>query len=144
MGKVSREDYTYTADKLRSSVIPLAAPSSSIGTILTNTAEIRNNSVSSLYDKKEKIVGKLVVNTCRNVFENNTGGYVANVVYLFDDGSYVMTLKWVNSNTTIAPSNTKTVNKSISTGGRYAGKDVTVTVKSDETLTRKVIFEYKN
>jgi hypothetical protein len=142
MGKV-REVYTYTITG-RLNRIPLAAPSSSIGTTLTNTAEIVNNGGTPLYDKKGSIFGKVVLNTCRNIFENNTGGYVSNATYLSNDGSYVMTLKWVNSDTTTLSKNTKFVDKAISTGGKYAGKDVTVTLKTDETLTRKVIFEYNN
>jgi hypothetical protein len=144
MGKIVREVYTYTSSggKLDNK-IPLAAPSSSIGTTLTNTAEIVNNGGTPLYDKKGNIVGKVISNRNVNVFENNTGGYVSNIVFLFDDGSYVMTLKWINSDTANLPSNTKSVVKSISTGGKYADKVVTVTIKSDETLTRKVILKYE-
>jgi hypothetical protein len=64
--------------------------------------------------------------------------------YAFDDDSYVMTLKYVSSINAIPKPNTKAVSKSIATGGKYAGKEVTVTVKYDETLTRKLILEYKN
>jgi hypothetical protein len=142
MGKVSREVFTYTTTGTFNK-IPLAAPSSSIGTTLTNTAEIKNSGSYPLYDKKGDIVGKAVFNHCGNVFENNNGGFVSNAVYFLNDGSYVMTLKWVNSTTGILPSKTKTVAKAISTGGIYADKVVTVTIKTDETLTRKVILEYK-
>ena len=142
-----REVYNYVITSSTTSIydntIPLAAPSSSIGTTLTNTAEIRNNSLLALYDTKKNTVGKLIINKNKNIFENNNEGYVSNNVYLFDDGSYVMTLKWVDSVNSASRPNTKYVNKSISTGGKYAGKDVTVTLKTDETLTRKVIFEYE-
>jgi hypothetical protein len=141
MGKI-REVYTYTATTFSTS-IPLAAPSSSIGTILTNTSEIQNK-VYPLYNTKAKSVGKFIVNRNFNYFENNDEGYVGNFVFLFDDGSYVMTLIWINTNNTLVPSNTKIVGKSISTSGKYADKEVTVTFKTDETLTRKVILEYEN
>jgi len=135
-----REVYTYTA-KTFSTSIPLATSSSSIGTTLTNTSEIQNK-VYPLYNTKAKSVGKFIVNKIFNFFENNDEGYVGNYVFLFDDGSYVMTLNWANTNNTILPANTKIVGKSISTGGKYAGKDVTVTIKTDNTLTRKVIITY--
>jgi hypothetical protein len=143
MGKI-REVYTYTSGAgSRGSVIPLAPPSSSIGTTLTNTAEIRNNGGTPLYDKRENIVGKYINNRNINYFENNDVGFLANNVFLLNDGSYVMTLTWFNSKSTSVLPNTKTVAKSISTSGKYAGKDVTVTIKTDETLTRKVILEYE-
>ena len=136
-----REVYKYNhVSGVLDNKIPLAAPSSSIGTTLTNTAEIRNV-VYTLYDTKKNAVGKGIFNKNNNTFENNTGGFVSNSVYLFDDGSYIMTLKWVNNNGYL-PASTKYVNKSISTGGKYAGKEVTVTVKTDGTDTRKVIFDY--
>ena len=103
---------------------------------MTNTATIENE-VTSLYDTKKTPVGKIIANRNENSFENNTNGKVNNTVYLFNDGSYVMTLQWINNN---REPNTKYVYKSISTGGKYAGKDVTVTLET--TLTRKVIFEY--
>ena len=138
-----REVYTYntTIGGILENKIPLAAPSSSIGTTLTNTAST-TNALQTLYDNKKNAVGKAIFNKNNNTFENNIGGYVSNVVYLFDDGSYVMTLKWVNNNS-ILP-NTKYVSKSISTGGKYAGKDVTVTLKSDSNRGRELILEYKN
>jgi hypothetical protein len=137
-----REVYTYTATSVYTG-IPLAAPSSSIGTTLTNTAEVQNK-VYPLYDTKAKSVGKYILNKDINYFENNDQGFVGNLVFLFDDGSYVMTLLYVSSNNTIAPPNSKYVNKAISTGGKYAGKDVTVTVKTDSNKGRKVILEYEN
>ena len=137
-----REVFNYTATTFNTS-IPLAAPSSSIGTTLTNTSETQNK-VYPLYNTKAKSVGKYIVNKNFNYFENNDQGFVGNLVFLFNDGSYVMTLIWINSNNTIAPPNRKYVEKAVSTGGRYAGKDVTVTIKTDETLTRKVILEYEN
>jgi hypothetical protein len=138
-----REVYNYTSTGgISDNKIPLAAPSSSIGTTLTNTAEILNK-VYPLYDTKKNAVGKFIVNENNSIFENNTAGYVSNAVYLFDDGSYVMVLKWVNNNSMLPP-NSKYVNKAISTGGKYAGKDVTVTVKTDSNKGRKVILEYNN
>jgi len=135
-----REVYTYTATSVYTS-IPLAAPSSSIGTTLTNTSEVQNK-VYTLYNTKAKSVGKYILNKNINYFENNDQGFVGNLVFLFDDGSYVMILLYVSSNNTIAPPNRKYVEKAVSTGGKYAGKDVTVTVKTDNTLTRKVIITY--
>jgi len=136
-----REVYTYTNPVDGNATIPLAAPSSSIGTTLSNTAEIRNE-IILLYDTKKNSVGKAIINKNSNIFETNNTGYVSNAVYLFDDGSYVMTLKWVND-TYLLP-NTKYVNKSISTGGKYTGKEVTVTIKTDSSKVRKVILEYEN
>ena len=52
-----------------------------------------------------------------------------------------MTLRW-SSNNGITSKNT--ITKSISTGGRYAGKDVTVTIKRPSDRDRKLIFEYEN
>lgn len=139
-----REVYTYTSGTGQgSSVIPLAPSSSSIGTTLTNTAEIRNSGNILLYDKRGNNVGKLISNRNVNFYENNNLGYVSNSTYLFNDGSYVMTLGWVNSNTTTLPPNAKYVRKAISTGGTYSGKEVTVTFKTDETPIRKIIFEYE-
>ena len=124
------------------STIPLAAPSSSIGTTLTNTSEIRNKGITPLYDNKKNSVGKLILNKNVNYFENKEEGYVSNAVYLFDDGSYVMVLKFVDSINTVGRPNTKYVNKAISTGGKYAGKDVIVTLKIDKDKGRKLIFDY--
>jgi len=138
-----REVYTYDRISASDNTILLAAPSSSIGTTLTNTAEIKNNGTTTLYDTKKNTVGKLILTKNVNNFENANVGYVSNTVYLFDDSSYVMVLKFVESNTGILPPNAKIVNKAISTGGKYAGKDVTVTVKTDGTLTRKLILEYE-
>jgi hypothetical protein len=139
MGKV-REVYNYTNPIGGQASIPLAPPSSSIGTTLTNTAVIENE-VYTLYDTKKTPVGKFISNRNENNFENNTNGKVENQVYLLNDGSYVMTLQWINN--TFKP-NTKYVSKSISTGGKYAGKDVTVTLKYTVDRDVKVIFEYKN
>ena len=125
--------------------IPCASPSSSIGTTLTNTAEIQNK-VNPLYDKKgTTIVGKNIVNKNLNYFGNNNGGFVNNGVFLFNDGSYVMILRWVTTRTNDLQPNTIYVDKAISTGGKYAGKDVTVTLKTDNNVKSvKVIFEYEN
>jgi hypothetical protein len=139
MGKV-REVYTYTNAVGGSATIPLAAPSSSIGTTLTNTAVIENE-VIPLYDNKKTLVGKIIYNRNKNDFENSINGKVLNQVFLFDDGSYVMNLEWLSNR---RKENTKYVNKAVSTGGKYAGKDVTVTLKSDGPDARKVIFEYNN
>lgn len=138
-----REVYFYTSavNATLDNKIPLAPPSSSIGTTLTNTAETRNV-INILYDSKKNNVGKVIINKNNNTFEKNTGGFVSNATYLFDDGSYVMLLKWVN-NSAALPSNQKYVNKAVSTGGKYAGKDVTVILKTDNTLTRKLILEYE-
>ena len=134
-----REVYNYTNPVGGYANIPLAAPSSSIGTTLTNTARIENE-VLSLYDTKKKLVGKKINNRNRSNFENNTNGCVSNEVYLFDDGSYVMTLEWLDN---FRQPNTKFVNKAISTGGKYAGKEVTVTIKACDNRGRKVILEYE-
>jgi hypothetical protein len=134
-----REVYTYTVTSVYTS-IPLAASSTSIGTTLTNTAEIQNT-VYTLYDTKKNIVGKDIINKNINSFDKNNG-YVSNSTYLFNDGSYVMTLKFVEHTSNIAPPNTTYTHKAVSTGGKYAGKDVTVTVKTDNTLTRKLIITY--
>jgi len=136
-----REVYTNNASVETRRVTSLAPTFSSIGTTFTDIAEIRNNSYP-LYDKKENIVGKLTTNTNVNYDANNIGG-VRNATYLFNDGSYVMTLNWFNGKTNIISPNAKYVNKAISTGGRYAGKDVTVTIKTDETPIRKIILEYE-
>ena len=139
-----REVYNYTsAGGILNNKIPLAAPSSSIGTTLTNTAEV-SNAVLPLYDNKKNPVGKFIINKTVNYFENKEEGYLSNSVYLFDDGSYVMVLKWVKSNNANVLANTKYVNKSISTGGKYAGKEVTVILKTDSDKGRKVILEYEN
>jgi len=97
--------------------------------------------IYTLYNNKKNPVGKFIANRSENNFENNTNGSVTNSVYLFDDGSYVMTLRW-SSNNGITSKNT--ITKSISTGGRYAGKDVTVTIKRPSDRDRKLIFEYEN
>ena len=56
-----------------------------------------------------------------------------------------MTLRWVTSRTNDLQPNTIYVDKAISTGGKYAGKDVTVTLKTDNNVKSvKVIFEYEN
>ena len=93
--------------------------------------------------EKGKSIGKVISNTNVNYFGNNNNGYLDNATYLFNDGSYVMVLRFVETSSNIAPSNTKYVSKSISTGGKYAGKEVNVIVKTDETSTRKLIFEYE-
>lgn len=145
MSKV-REVYTYTnvGGSIFENKIPLAAPSASIGTTLTNTCEIRNKASTILYDNKKNPVGKIIINKTLNFFENNMTGEISNAVYLFDDGSYVMVLKFINTNNTLLPQNTTFVNKAISTGGKYAGKDVTVTLKVGSGKDRKVILEYEN
>jgi hypothetical protein len=144
-----REVYNYITSPGGQASIPLAPPSSSIGTTLTNTAVIEND-IYTLYNNKKTPVGKIIFNRSENNFEDNSQGKVLNSVYLFDDGSYVMTLRW-NSNIGIISKNT--ITKSISTGGKYAGKDVTVTVTikkkpSDRDrkliFDRKIIFEYEN
>jgi hypothetical protein len=135
-----REVYNYTNPIGDSARISLAPPSSNIGTTLTNTAEIQNN-VNSLYDNKKNLVGKYIANRVVNTFEDKTTGYVNNRVYAFDDGSYVMTLEWSSG---YKKPNTKYVYKAVSTGGKYAGKDVTVILKTDSDKGRKVIFEYDN
>jgi hypothetical protein len=135
-----REVYSYINTGI-SSTISLAPSSNNIGAILTNTVELQNN-VFTLNDKKGNSVGKKIGNNNRSLFENNTGGFVSNTVFLFNDGSYVMTLLWINT-TGLIPANTKYVSKAVSTGGRYAGKEVTVTLETNNTLTRKIIFEYE-
>jgi|688.fasta_scaffold808707_2 hypothetical protein len=136
-----REVYTFTNPVSGGTTsISLAPSSSSISTTLTNTASIENE-VLTLYDTKKNPVGKFIANRSENNFKNNTDGSVNNQVYLLNNGSYVMTLEWIN-NTRIP--NTKYVSKSISTGGKYAGKDVTVTLKYTVDRVAKVVFEYEN
>jgi hypothetical protein len=141
MGKV-REVYKYTGTSVYPS-IPLASQSSSIGTTLTNTSIVANK-VVPLNDTKGNIVGKVIVNENVNNFENNNQGFLSNVVYLLDNGSYVMVLKWINNSVDgEPPSNTKYTEKAVSTGGKYAGKDVTVILKVGSDNNRKVILEYE-
>ena len=140
-----REVYNYVITSgIYDNVIPLAAPSTSIGTTLTNTSEIRNKPPVTFYDNKKNPVGKMILNKTMNYFENKEEGYVGNTVYLFNDGSYVMVLKFSDSIGTDPKPNAKFVNKAISTGGKYAGKDVTVTLKVGSGKDRKVILEYEN
>ena len=64
-----REVYNYTSSGgIFDNKIPLAASSASIGTTLTNTAEIRNHTLA-LYDSKKTAVGKGIFNISNNIFE---------------------------------------------------------------------------
>lgn len=83
-----------------------------------------------------------VVNTFKN---KEISTY--NVSIIFDDSknavtSYVLFPCVVETEGTFIKKNTTIHAKSTAVGGKYAGKDVKVTIKSDGTDVRKVILEY--
>ena len=138
-----RDVYTYTSDSAPfDSKILLAPVTANIGTTLTNIAEIENR-VLTLYDKKGKAVGKKILNKAQNYFGDNTEGGLGSSVYLIDDGSYVVTLQYAFTQNGEPLTNSKTSVKAIASGGKYAGKDASVTVKYDGDKGRKVIIEYE-
>lgn len=150
MGKIVREVFTYdTSNSVNEQIVPLAPQSSSIGNTLTTTSKIINRTFDLLNKKGEK-VGLVITNLNQNTFAKNvlpySSGFTSIAVWAFNDSeeSYVMTIRYLASSNTLFKPKTKYVTKSIAAGGKYAGKDVTVTTKTDETNVRKVIFEYKN
>jgi hypothetical protein len=149
MGKV-REVFSYDAsNSVNDQIVPLAPQSSSIGNTLTTTSKIINGTYELLNKKGEK-VGILIANLNQNTFAKNvlpySSGFTSIAVWAFNDSeeSYVMTIRYVATSNTLLKPKTKYVSKSIAAGGKYAGKEVIVTNKTDETNVRKVIFEYKN
>ena len=142
-----REVYFFTYVDTYECILPLAAPAYRLGSVLTNTADVRQG-VCILKDKKDNVVGKYIV--CKNVTNSDSSyeiqnGVVYNTTFLFNDDSYVMNFQYItfSNGYPIYQPNKKYVNKAISTGGKYSGKDVTITVKTDDTPVRKVIIEYE-
>jgi hypothetical protein len=142
-----REVFKYLANNDRYSEVSLAANNNNA--VNTDRSAV-TNIVFTLYDKSsKKDVGKVLYNAFNSVFSNkvNTQEIIFNVNYclFFDDDldSYV-TFNIVYKSTDGYIDKRKTfIAKATGTGGKYAGKDVTVTIKSDETLTRKLILEYE-
>jgi hypothetical protein len=146
-----REVYKYTANIDKYSEVSLAAKNNSA--VNTDRSAVTNN-VFTLYDKSStKDVGKVLYNAFKNVFFNKvntkyTTEIIFNVNYclFFDDDldSYVTYNIVYKSKDGYKDKNETFVAKATGTGGKYAGKDVTVTLKTaGNSRGRKVILEYE-
>ena len=147
-----REVFKYLANIDKYSEVLLAANNNSA--VNTDRAAVTNN-VFTLYDKSSRNdVGKVLYNAFKSVFFNKvntkyTTEIIFNVNYclFFDDDldSYITYNIAYKSKDGYKDKNKTFVAKATGTGGKYAGKDVTVTLKTAaNSRDRKVILEYDN
>jgi hypothetical protein len=140
-----REVYRYTANNDRYSEVLLPARNNNqVGSIRTAVT----NNVHDLYNKSsaKKSVGKVLYNAFKNVFTDYPIIFNVDYCLFFDDeaGSYISFNIVYKSKDGYIDKNKTFVAKAIGSGGIYAGKDVTVTLKTDNsTADREVIFEYE-
>jgi hypothetical protein len=140
-----REVYYYDVSKGNYKKTPVAPIDASLDKILSTTCNITNH-VFILKDKNGKQVGSYVSDGKTTTFSNYEIGK-KEVALIFNNNnnvvlSYVLypfVAETINSN---IKENTTVHAKSIAVGGKYSGKEVTVTVKTDQTTVRKIILEY--
>lgn len=151
MGRVVREVFNYTANIDKYSEVLLAANNNNA--VNTNRTAVTNN-VFTLYDKSStKDVGKVLYNAFKSVFFNKVNTkyrteiiFDVNFCLFFDDDldSYITYNIVYNSKDGYIDKNKTFVAKATGTGGKYLGKDVTVTLKTaDNSRGRKVILKYE-
>jgi hypothetical protein len=151
MGKI-QEVYKYTANIDKYSEVLLAANNNNA--VNTDRTAVTNN-VFTLYDKSStKDVGKVLYNAFKSVFYKKVNTkdtadiiiFDVNFCLFFDDDldSYITYNIVYNSKDGYIDKNKTFVAKATGTGGKYAGKDVTVTLKTaGNSRGRKVILEYE-
>jgi hypothetical protein len=146
-----REVYKYTANIDKYSEVLLTANNNSA--VNTDRAAVTNN-VFTFYDKSStKDVGKVLYNAFKSVFNKKVNTkdtteiiFDVNYCLFFDDDldSYVTYNMVYKSKDGYIDKNDTFVAKATGTGGKYAGKDVTVTLKTaGNSRGRKVILEYE-
>jgi hypothetical protein len=145
-----REVFKYLANNDRYSEVSL--PANNNNAVNTDRAAVTNN-VFTLYDKSStNDVGKVLYNSFTSFFSNKVNTYTQEIIFnvnfclFFDDdlASYITYNIVYKSKDGYIDKNKTFVAKATGTGGKYAGKDVTVTVKTDSNKGRKVILEYNN
>jgi len=138
-----REVYTYT----RNDLYQYNQSSPSSNNLGSNTDSIDGVETANfiLYDNKKLPVGEILFNEFVTKFQDKISVYSTNVLLSFDDKSesYIIFLLSYKTSNRFIKKNKTFVGKAVGTGGKYLGKEVTVTVKTDETATRKVILEYE-
>ena len=143
MGKIS-EVYTYT----RNNSFSYNQTSSSVNTlgIKLDTIYGTESTYYILYDNQNHPVGKIFLNEFVSQFQDKTSLYSTNLLLSFEDTdeSYILFLLSYKTPDKFIKKNKTLFSKSVGSGGKYVGKDVTITLKTDETATRKIILEYEN
>jgi len=137
-----REVYTYTLNDLYQ-YNQLSPSSNNLGSNTDNIDGVENANYI-LYNNKKLPTGKIVLNEFVTKFQDKTSVYSSNALLSFEDksDSYIIFLLSYKTSDRFLKKNKTFVSKAVGTGGKYLGKEITVTVKTDETTTRKVILEY--
>lgn len=140
------ETYNYTVDSSTEAKSSFT-PENNTTTVGIQAATVNN--VFNLCEKDTtKVVGKVLYNAFRNTFQDKTSKfnlYNLDYCFYFNDAaeSYlIFNLAYKSEAFSIKPDKTF-VAKAVGTGGKYLGKDVTITIKTNKTNVRKILVEYK-
>lgn len=140
-----REVYNYTVDSA-TEARTVFAPENNTTTVGVQAATVNN--VFNLCKKDTTaVVGKVLYNAFKNTFQDETSKfnlYNLDYCFYFDDveESYlIFNLAYKSSAFSINPNKTF-VAKAVGTGGKYLGKDVTITIKTNKTNVRKILVDY--
>lgn len=137
-----REVYIYTANNNRYSEVVLPARNNKQ---VANIRTAVTNNVHDLYNNSHtKNVGKVLYNAFKTVFADYPIVFNVNYCLIFDDelSSYITFNIVYKSKDGYIDKNKTFITKAIGAGGIYAGKDVLVTFKTNDSTGRAVIFEY--
>lgn len=137
------EVFLYTSNNDRYSEVVLPAKKNNQ---VANVRTAVTNNVHDLYIKSStKSVGKVLYNAFKTVFSEYPIIFNVNYCLFFDDdlSSYITFNIVYKSKDGYIDKNKTFITKAIGTGGKYAGKDVIVTFKTDNSTGRTVMFDYE-